>query len=77
VLGAPTQRFLEQLVTGASERRESIHFVSAREMTNIIFAACDGREGNPGEYKDYRLKPVRAVPVTGARGEISQVELKG
>jgi uncharacterized protein YuzB (UPF0349 family) len=77
VLGAPTQRFLEQLVTGANERHESIHFVSAREMTNIIFAACDGREGNPGEYRDYRLKPVRAVPVTSSRGEISPVELKG
>jgi hypothetical protein len=21
-----------------------------------MFAACDGREGDPGEYRDYRLK---------------------
>jgi len=36
-----------------------LHFVSAREMVNIILAACDGREGNPGDYRDYRLKPIR------------------
>jgi hypothetical protein len=30
--------------------------VTAREMANIILAACDGKEGNPGEYRDYRFK---------------------
>jgi uncharacterized protein YuzB (UPF0349 family) len=72
VLGTPIQRFLRELVTGATERHESIHFVSAREMTNIILAACDGREGNPGEYRDYRLKPVRVIHQIGARTGTSQ-----
>ena len=53
------QRFLAEFVEGARERNEVIHFVTAREMVNIILAACDGREGNPGECRDYRLK--RAV----------------
>lgn len=53
------QRFLAELCEGASERQEVIHFVTARQMVNMIWAACDGREGNPGEYRDYRLKLAR------------------
>lgn len=55
VMGAPMQKFLSDLIAGAEDRREVIHFVTAREMVNILLAACDGREGNPGEYRDYRL----------------------
>jgi hypothetical protein len=56
VIGKPMQLFLAELVAGAQDRREVIHFVTAREMVNMIWAACDGREGNPGEYRNYRLK---------------------
>jgi hypothetical protein len=56
VIGAPMREFLRQLVEGADQRGEILHFVSAREMVNIILAACDGRDGSPGEYRDYRLK---------------------
>jgi len=38
-------KFMEDLVGGAPERKETLHFVSAREMTNILLAACDGRGG--------------------------------
>ena len=50
------RHFLQQLVEGAQERSETLHFVSAREMVNIILAACDGRTGNPDGYRDYRYK---------------------
>ena len=43
VLGPNMQQFLQELVEGATDRREILHFVSAREMVNIILAACDGR----------------------------------
>jgi hypothetical protein len=56
MLGSPMQNFLRELLEGAAARKEIIHFVSAREMVNMILAACDGRDGNPGEYRDYRLK---------------------
>lgn len=59
VLGDPIRRFLEELVLGAAGRKETLHFVSAREMVNIILAACDGREGSPGDYRDYRFKRIR------------------
>lgn len=56
VAGRAMQHFLKELVEGAEQRAEVLHFVTAREMVNIIFAACDGREGNPGDYRNYRLK---------------------
>lgn len=59
VMGETMRRFLGELVGGALERKEIIHFVTAREMANILWAACEGREGNPGAYRDYRLKLAR------------------
>lgn len=56
VRGEAMQGFLRAVVEGAQERSEVLHFVSAREMVNMILAACDGREGNPGDYRNYRLK---------------------
>lgn len=61
VLGQPMRDFLRELVEGAEQRGEILHFVSAREMANIILAACDGREGNPGEFRDYRLRRTRTM----------------
>jgi SAM-dependent methyltransferase len=62
MLGRTIANFLNELIERAAQRSETLHFVTAREMANIIMAACDGREGNPGEYRDYRLKRFRAVP---------------
>jgi len=61
VIGDLFRKFLEALVTGADNRKETLHFVTAREMTNILLAACDGREGNPGNYRDYRFKRIASV----------------
>ncbi len=57
MLGAPMQAFLRELTTEVCKRgRYQVHFVTAREMVNIILAACDGRDGSPGDYRDYRLR---------------------
>lgn len=60
--GSAAQKFLRELVEGAGERSETVHFVTARQMVNIILAACDGKDGNPGEYRDYRLIRKRLKP---------------
>jgi hypothetical protein len=75
MLGAAVQNFLKELIDGASERREIPHFVSAREMANIVLAACDGREGNPGGYRDYRYKLGRA-PIPKAAPETAGLALR-
>ncbi|MGB9073316.1 MAG: hypothetical protein WCC22_11810 [Terriglobales bacterium] len=67
LLGAPMRRFLQDLVDGARARNETLHFVTAREMTNIILAACDGKEGNPGDYRDYRFKRFAERPLSAGR----------
>jgi|ERR1019366_3787428 hypothetical protein len=64
VVGEPMCNFLEELVRGASDRKETLHFTSAREMVNLILAACDGKEGDPGRYRDYRFKRFRETPRT-------------
>jgi hypothetical protein len=56
MVGTPMQRFLQELTEGSRRGGDyRVHFATAREMVNIIMAACDGREGNPGEYRDYRF----------------------
>ena len=34
-----------------------LHYVTAREMYNIVRAAEDGHSGNPGDYRDYEVLP--------------------
>jgi hypothetical protein len=77
VLGAAMGQFLRELVEGADERREILHFVTAREMVNIMLAACDGREGDPGEYRDYRFKGRNQSASPRPQGVESQVVLRG
>jgi hypothetical protein len=75
-LGSAMQKFVRELAGGAEERNEILHCVSAREMVNIILAACDGKEGNPGEYRDYQFQ--RERPAASSRQhENSAAVLKG
>jgi hypothetical protein len=55
MIGAEMQSFLSELDDDSENGSYKVHFVTAREMTNIALAACDGRTGNPGEYRDYRF----------------------
>jgi hypothetical protein len=54
--GSVMQRFLRELSETTSSGGEIVHFVTAREMVNILLAACDGRDGTPGDFRDYRLR---------------------
>jgi hypothetical protein len=44
------RRFHEGLSGGAGR----VHYVTAREMVNLLHAAEAGRAGDPGEYRDFR-----------------------
>lgn len=42
--------------------RYKLHYVTAREMFNIVKAAEAGMEGNPDMYRDYLIKRYRNTP---------------
>jgi hypothetical protein len=57
LLGEPMKHFYQSLVTSCSgSSAPSIHFVTAREMANIIHAAEAGAKGAPGQFRDYRYR---------------------
>lgn len=57
MFGPPMQRFLGELIAAArGDGACRLHFTTAREMVNIILAACDDQQGDPGKYRDYRFR---------------------
>lgn len=58
-IGEKAQRFFGEMVeNGEKTGAYRIHFASAREAFNMIAAAIDGREGSPGEFRNYRLRTI-------------------
>jgi len=60
MMGERMRDFLRSTTEAAHNGDFGLHFVTAREMANIALAACDGLGGNPGEYRDYRFRPITA-----------------
>ena len=59
VIGDSMRAFLDQTLEFAERSgRFKLHFASAREAFNMVMAAVDGCEGNPGAYRDYRLRQI-------------------
>ncbi|MGA7217835.1 MAG: hypothetical protein WBX38_05950 [Candidatus Sulfotelmatobacter sp.] len=60
MLGASIRGFLREIKEQSRDGKEyQIHYVTAREMTNLAMAACDGCEGNPNDFRDYRLELIK------------------
>ena len=58
-IGEGAQRFFGDLVEEGEKTGDyAVHFASAREAANMVFAAIDGKTGNPNAYRDYRLEPI-------------------
>jgi hypothetical protein len=56
VLGAPTDAMFRDLETRYNDgARYVLHYVTAREMYNIVKAAEAGLTGNPGDYRDFSI----------------------
>jgi hypothetical protein len=77
MLGTTIRNFLDELIENAPQRGETLHFVSTREMVNIILSACDGRDGNPAAYRDYRFKRARAATGQAASPDTAKMALQG
>ncbi|HYG82727.1 MAG TPA: hypothetical protein VD861_20190 [Pyrinomonadaceae bacterium] len=66
MIGEDMRRFLsEALELGERTGKFRLHFASAREMFNIAMAAADGRGGEPGQYRDYRLRQIMRPAAVG------------
>ncbi|HEX2488254.1 MAG TPA: hypothetical protein VHR27_02565, partial [Blastocatellia bacterium] len=64
-IGEPARRFLQETLELADrDGRFKIHFATAREAFNIALAAVDGHSGEPGGYRNYRLRPIRQTAAT-------------
>lgn len=71
-IGEDATRFFNQIIeNGESTGEYKTHFASAREATNMVFAAIDGKSGNPNGFRDYRLKSIMKEEKTAVQKEIS------
>ena len=58
-IGEDARRFFSEAVEqGEKTNKYSVHFASAREAVNMVYAAIDGKQGNPNEFRDYRLQTI-------------------
>ena len=58
LLGEPIRRFLGALLELAGTDQFSVRFATAREAFNMVMAAVEGNSGDPGLYRDYRLRAI-------------------
>lgn len=69
LLGAPMNDAFDYLETRYNDGRAwQLHYVSAREMYNIVKAAEAGMDGNPGEYRDFEIPRPNYVPEARDQG---------
>jgi hypothetical protein len=55
-------RALHRALARYNDGREwALHYVTAREMYNVAWAAMEGRDGDPAAYFDHRLRPPPAA----------------
>lgn len=55
LLGDPMRDFHQSLLDfAAATPRLSYHYVTARQLVNIVHAAEAGKTGNPSDYRDFR-----------------------
>jgi hypothetical protein len=65
LLADPMRRFYDHLLAEYNDgAKYRLHFVTAREIVNILHAAEDGKTGNAGQFRDYRYR--RGKPTAGA-----------
>ena len=57
LLGSAMRRFHTEMLEQVAKAGLHLHYVTVREMANIVRAAEEGAEGNPGLYRDYWLPP--------------------
>jgi hypothetical protein len=58
LLGGPGRALHRELTTRYNDGvRWKLHYVTAREMYNVVLAALSGCSGDPHAFRNYRLRP--------------------
>lgn len=58
-IGEGARRFFGEIFeNGEKTGGFKVHFATAREAFNMVAAAIDGKKGDPGMFRDYRLRPI-------------------
>lgn len=68
MIGEQLKRFMSEVLEAAEQTAGfKVHFATAREAFNMVQAAADGKAGEPGAYRDYKLRQImdEAVPNSG------------
>jgi hypothetical protein len=59
MIGERALRFFSEVIEhGERSGKYQVHFATAREAANMVFAAVDGKDGSPGEYSNYLVKSI-------------------
>jgi len=59
MIGEQMKRFMSEVIELGERTGEfKVHFASAREAFNMVVAAVEGQEGQPGAYRDYKLRQI-------------------
>jgi hypothetical protein len=59
MMGDEMRSFMNEILElAAATGQFKVHFAGAREVFNMIWAALEGKDGDPGQYRDYRLWPL-------------------
>jgi hypothetical protein len=69
MLGPVMREFHERIAEEFNDgTRYALHYVTSRELANIIRAAEAGKSGNPGQYRDFEFARIQTAPraVAGA-----------
>ena len=72
-IGEDAKRFFGNVIDHGERSDEyKVHFASAREATNMVFAAIEGEKGDPNQYRDYRLKAIMDVEKKELKDKITK-----
>jgi hypothetical protein len=64
MIGEQMKRFMSEVLEfGERTGNFKVHFASAREAFNMVVAAVEGQKGQPGAYRDYKLRQIMDKPI--------------
>ena len=59
MMGDEMRRFMTEILELGERTGEfKVHFATGREVFNVIMAALAGERGDPGQYRDFVLRPI-------------------